>query len=228
MQSHPEIDDLKRQFADAATRYSRVCRQIGPNEKTLDDFKDQVNQLMTMKEAYKADLDGYNRRIRKCNNGGKVKKARSKEPRRDIALKLYKEVSEKLKVINEQQERSRKMLRRDKLLYNYDESKQHYYSVRHALMLAILAVENDDEGLRDYKARIIQSLIAHQCVSEEMPPDQVLYYEKDDKIHAFYGGRRFGSTLQSPDGVGHGHAILDATTLTTDGFFEFESKRPPK
>ena len=228
MQSHPQIDDLKREFADVAIKYSRVCRQIGSSERELDELKKQASLLKPKLDAHKDELDARNRLIDKYRTRGKMKKAQSKEPRRDIALGLYIEVLEKLKEIDNQQERFRKILRRDKLIYSYDEIKRRYHNVRHNLMVAILAAESEDDELREYKARIMRSLIAAQYIPQETAPDQVLYYERNGRIHAFYGGRAYGSVEQSPDGIGHSHSKLDATRRTTDGLFVCMFNRPPK
>lgn len=94
--------------------------------------------------------------------------------------------------------RARRMSRRLGMPYDHKEEAA-FCTARHNIMTALLKLQEEDASALIQKAR----LMSLAGLPSELNFDDVLHYvEGSRRVHLFYGGET------SPDGRGHGHAVL--------------------
>jgi len=91
------------------------------------------------------------------------------------------------------------------------------------MMIALREFEKGDGAARHRKMQYMNAVE----LPSEYAHDDVLYYEEGSKVHLFYGGATAPTGRgDSPDGRGHGHAILVAKDGGKEGYVVSYHRRP--
>lgn len=110
---------------------------------------------------------------------------------------------------------------------SYGDIQEEYFYARHVLLMAIQKAEDEDMDAISRKMAYLETLVRAGAVRPHTRVDEILYYEDGYQVHVFYGGGelRWNRGTKSPDGIGHGHSVLEARY---DGTYECVFQRKPE
>lgn len=109
----------------------------------------------------------------------------------------------------------------------YADIQEDYFSARHVLLIAIQKAEAEDPDAIRRKMTYLKALADAGALRPSTRVDEILYYIEGYQVNVFYGGGRHhkNSYLPSPDGIGHGHSVLETRF---DGTYECIFQRKPE
>lgn len=122
---------------------------------------------------------------------------------------------------------SRVGAQRDSLDVMYGAIQEDYFYARHVLLMAIQKAEAEDADAIHRKMAYLEVLVHAGALRLSTRVDEILYYTEGDQVHVFYGGGelRWDRRVKSPDGIGHGHSVLECCF---DGTYECVFQRKPE